>query len=261
MVEQATLADAPAVPTNGTLAQESEPPLVRKARRADAKLKVLAWGESGAGKSRFALSFPSPLVIDLEQSTALYGDEFDFLVAEPTTKVRPHQLVSIVRQQIANGEHPDVRTLIVDPITVYLDHLEAALIDEQRAKGVNLDNLKGPTRAKFYAQMKDEVARRLEALLALPVHTVWVARAKNEWGQTDGGMAPIGRTYDANDLVEYLADLVLHLKRDGAAEVRKSRIADLGSSLTRPTFATIQAALAKPSEPAEAKVTTVKKEK
>ena len=42
----------------------------------------LVWGVSGSGKSRFALSSPSPIVIDLEGSTRLYAEQFDFYKAE-----------------------------------------------------------------------------------------------------------------------------------------------------------------------------------
>ena len=38
----------------------------KKAVIEDCKIKMMLWGEPGAGKSRFALSAPTPLVIDLE---------------------------------------------------------------------------------------------------------------------------------------------------------------------------------------------------
>ena len=43
--------------------------LAKKATLDDVNLKIMIWGESGSGKSRFSLSAPSPLVIDLEGST------------------------------------------------------------------------------------------------------------------------------------------------------------------------------------------------
>ena len=52
--------------------------LAKKATLEDAKLKIMVWGESGCGKSRFALSAPAPIVVDLEGSTRLYANEFDF---------------------------------------------------------------------------------------------------------------------------------------------------------------------------------------
>ena len=52
--------------------------LAKKATLDDVNLKIMVWGESGSGKSRFALSSPSPIVIDLEGSTRLYAEQFDF---------------------------------------------------------------------------------------------------------------------------------------------------------------------------------------
>ena len=56
--------------------------LAKKATLDDVNLKIMVWGESGSGKSRFALSSPSPIVIDLEGSTRLYAEQFDFYKAE-----------------------------------------------------------------------------------------------------------------------------------------------------------------------------------
>ena len=56
--------------------------LAKKATLDDVNLKIMVWGESGSGKSRFALSSPNPLVVDLEGSTRLYASQFDFYKAE-----------------------------------------------------------------------------------------------------------------------------------------------------------------------------------
>ena len=56
--------------------------LAKKATLDDVNLKIMVWGESGSGKSRFALSSPNPIVIDLEGSTRLYAEQFDFYKAE-----------------------------------------------------------------------------------------------------------------------------------------------------------------------------------
>ena len=48
--------------------------LAKKATLDDVNLKIMVWGESGSGKSRFALSAPNPIVIDLEGSTRLYAE-------------------------------------------------------------------------------------------------------------------------------------------------------------------------------------------
>lgn len=88
----------------------------------------MIWGESGSGKSRFALSAPSPIVVDLEGSTRLYADEFDFWKAEvDKTNLlasNPATLTVNLIKEILEGQYSDRKTLIVDPLTDLLDCIE-----------------------------------------------------------------------------------------------------------------------------------------
>lgn len=221
-----------------------ETPLARKATQSDARLKVMAWGEPGSGKSRLALSFPAPLVVDLERSTALYADEFDFLVCEPTKELKAHQLVYSLVKQIQRGMYPDRQTLVIDPMTDYLESLEAGIIDKMKAKGVNIDALQGLAKARIYGEINDGIRQELSALLALPLHVVFVVRAKNTWGKgPDGKMAPIGRQPDVKEIVPYLADIVIKVEKGGEGLVEKSRLAALPSTIKAVSFFDINEAL------------------
>lgn len=229
-------------------------PIAKKATRADTYLKILVWGEPGAGKSRMALSAPAPLVIDLERGTRLYADEFDFWVAEPTPELPAHRLVGGVVTEVLSGTYPDRMTLVIDPITDYLDLLESELIDqykreaEAKGKPFDLGAMKAPQKAQFYARIKDEIKSRLQRLLSLPMHIVFVARAKNVWtDEGDGkGLRPTSTTFDAKDIVEYLCDIVIHLQRGGVAHIRKSRLANLPNAIKAATFADLSKALETP---------------
>jgi hypothetical protein len=218
-------------------------PIAKKATKADTFLKVMCWGDPGGGKTRLALSFPSPLVIDLERGSRLYADQFEFLVAEPTPALPPHGLVRQVVEELEAGEYPEVRTLVIDPITDYLDALEAQLIKQEERNGVNLAALKGPQKAQVYARIKDGIRERLNKLLQLPVHIVFVARAKNQWAQEEGKMQVVGRTADANEIVDYLCDIVIHLQKGGTGVVRKSRLAELPDAIKAVSYADIAKAL------------------
>lgn len=115
--------------------------LAKKATLDDVNLKIMVWGESGSGKSRFALSSPNPIVIDLEGSTRLYAEQFDFYKAEvDKTNNRasnPATLTVNLIEEILKGEYPDRKTLIVDPITDLLD-----CIEDVSAKNMNNDRKK-----------------------------------------------------------------------------------------------------------------------
>lgn len=219
--------------------QETIELLAKKPTLADAKLKVMAWGESGSGKTRFALSFPAPIVADLERGSSLYAGQFDFLVAEPSAKLPGPALIKALVDQINAGAYPDRKTLIIDPVTDYLDYLEDALIQQKVKDGIVLANLKGPLQAKFRHDIKDGLRRRLDEILRLDMNIVFVARSKNEWK----GSEVTGRTYDAGEIVEYLCDVVLLMKKGGTAEVKKSRLASLPDSIKVATYADLRQAL------------------
>lgn len=230
--------------------------IAKKATKYDTFLKIMAWGEPGAGKTRLALSFPSPLVIDLERGSRLYAEEFDFLVAEPEPNLPGIKLVKAVVDEVSRGEYPDVRTLIIDPITDYLDQLEWEFAKLKESKGISLDSMKAPQKAGYYAEQKDFMRQRLDAILRLPMNIVFNARAKNNWE----GSQVNGKKADASEIVEYLCDIVLHIEKGGTAQAKKSRIKDLPSTIRAVTFTDIEAALnaspvkaqtATPSKPSE----------
>lgn len=214
-------------------------PIAKKATKYDTFLKIMAWGEPGAGKTRLALSFPAPLVIDLERGSRLYADQFDFLVAEPTPQMPGTHLIKAVVDEVSKGEYPDRKTLIIDPITDYLDQLEWEFAKMKADRGISLDTMKAPQKAGYYAEQKDFMRQRLDAVLRLPMNVVFVARAKNNWVGTEVS----GRKADASEIVEYLCDIVLHIEKGGAAQAKKSRIKDLPSTIRAATFADIEAAL------------------
>lgn len=210
--------------------------LAKQAMKAQAKLKVMAWGESGAGKSRFALSFPGPLVADLEKSTTLYAGEFDFLVAEPTPLYTPARLVMALVDELEKGEYPQVQTLVIDPFTDFQDDLEKLLIADLAKRGTNLDSLNGLKKAQAYSQVNEGFRERLDRLLRLPLHVIFVTRAKNIWAPVEGKMQPVGKTYDAKEIVESLCDVVLQIQKGGKAAVRKSRLGDLPEEIASPNY-------------------------
>lgn len=214
-------------------------PIAKKATKSDTFLKVMMWGEPGAGKTRLALSFPGPLVIDLERGSRLYAEQFDFLVAEPTPQMPGISLVKTVVEEVTKGEYPDCRTLIIDPITDYLDQLEWEFAKLKADRGVALDSMKAPQKAGYYAEQKDFMRQRLDQILRLPMNIVFVARAKNNWE----GSQVNGKKADASEIVEYLCDIVLHIEKGGTAQAKKSRIKELPLTIRAVSFVDIEAAL------------------
>lgn len=225
--------------------------LAKKATLEDVNLKIMIWGESGSGKSRFSLSAPSPLVIDLEGSTRLYADEFDFYKAEvdktnPLAS-NPATLTVNLIKEILEGQYLDRKTLIIDPLTDLLDCIEDVSAKKyEEMIGKKVGELNQLQKTKWYAYRREMARTVLNQLKDVPMNLILVARAKNVWDTKDGKMQPVGLTYDALDIVEYLMDIVIQLEKNGEgtrAIVKKSRLGNLPKILDVKNFDSIGQAL------------------
>lgn len=225
--------------------------LAKKATLNDINLKVMVWGESGSGKSRFALSAPSPLVVDLEGSTRLYANDFDFWKAEVDKKNErannPATLTMSIIDEIIKGEYTDRKTLIIDPVTDLLDTIESSCAAQyEKNIGKKVDTLNAVQKTKWYAYRRDMVRKVLNNLKDIPMNLILVARSKNVWDNKDGKLQPVGQTYDALEIIEYLMDIVIQLEKTEAgttAIVKKSRLGNLPEILEVQNFDSILNAL------------------
>lgn len=236
--------------------------LAKKATLDDINLKVMIWGESGSGKSRFALSSPNPLVIDLEGSTRLYASEFDFWKVEVDKanekSNNPATLTMNVLDEITKGEYKDRKTLIIDPVTDLLDAIESSCATQyEKNIGKKIDTLNAVQKTKWYAYRRDMARKVLNNLKDIPMNLILVARSKNVWDQKDGKLQPIGQTYDALEIVEYLMDIVIQLEKSEngtTAIVKKSRLGNLPKILEVQNFDSILKALTQSKENIATKV-------
>lgn len=202
----------------------------KKATMENAKIKMMVWGEPFSGKSRFALSAPKPLVIDLENSTGLYSNDFDFYRAsinlcDKDTKNAVNLTKTIIDEIIAGEYKDEVETIIIDPVTDLLDNLETLLANtyEKNIAKRRIIDMNQLDKSKWYSYRRDKIREMLDMILNLDLNVVFVARAKNLWGKTEKGIAPIGKTFDGIDIIEYLPDVVLNFHTGGSCTVKKAR--------------------------------------
>lgn len=230
--------------------------LAKKATLDDVNLKIMIWGESGSGKSRFSLSAPAPIVVDLEGSTRLYAEEFDFYKAEidknnPQASNSASLTVNLIKE-ILEGQYPDRKTLIIDPVTDLLDCIEDVSAKKyEEIIGKRVTDLNAVQKTKWYAYRREMSRTVLNQLKDIPMNLILIARAKNVWDTKDGKMQPVGTTYDALDIVEYLMDIVIKLEKKGEetmAIVKKSRIGNLPKILDVKNYSSIEKALKDNSE-------------
>ena len=224
--------------------------IAQKATIENNKIKMMVWGEPGAGKTRFALSAPNPLVIDLENSTDWYSNEFNFMVAKVNEQNKLTKNATILThsivEEIIKGEYKDIETLVIDPVTDLLESIETICTKEYENKVLNnkqVIELNPLQKSKFYAFRRDKTREMISRILNLDLNIIFIARAKNVWGKSDGQMTVTGKTFDGLDILEYLPDVVFNLRNidnKTIAEVKKSRIGITEKSIEIKGFETIK---------------------
>jgi hypothetical protein len=200
---------------------------------ANRRLKLLLWGDSGAGKTTLALHFPGCVVIDLEGGTELYGGTFPFDVLKATTA---DEVMAAVDWLLT---HPhEYRTLVIDPITVYWDALQAkwGRIFLQRNKGGKGHH------GEFYelqprdwTTLKAEFKELVRKLIALDMNVIVTARQKAQYADS-GFMRVIGETFDGEKSLPYLFDTILHLARDADGRFMAENMKDRSNRLPNGKF-------------------------
>lgn len=135
----------------------------------------------------------------------------------------------------------------MDPVTDLLDCIEDVSAKKyEEMIGKKVTELNAVQKTKWYAYRRETARNILNQLKDIPMNLILVARAKNLWDTKDGKMQPVGLTYDALDIVEYLMDIVIQLEKNGdetRAIVKKSRLGNLPKILDVKNFNSIGQAL------------------
>jgi len=217
----------------------------KKAQNVEPKMKVLVYGASGVGKTFFALSGKGKIaVIDTEGGTAHYAgrdglQEFDVLPTKTYKDVK-----AAVEFVAANPEA--YGTLVIDPLTVIWETLQdsaqikraAANAAKGRGNGIveetDLEMLD-------WGRIKRQYKSLLTAIINLPIHTIVVAREKDETEKRGDQMVRIGSKPDAEKGTPYFFDTVLRMFVDAGTRkmtVIKDRTGsnDIKSEIVDPTF-------------------------
>lgn len=201
-----------------------------KATEENRRLKVFLWGESGSGKTTLALQFPSPAVIDLEGGTDHYSDRSDFFRLCTSSATEAVEAIDWLLT-----EPHEYRTLIIDPITVLWESVQAYWNEVFLKRNKTKRNF----RHEFiqwdfqdWATTKANWKEILRKLMALDMHVVAVARQKLHYPEEGKGGTPMA-VPDAEKSLPYYFDVELHLERVAdkyTATVRKDRTNQLPQS-------------------------------
>lgn len=177
----------------------------KKAEESEIRLKALIYGPAGCGKTVTALQFPSPFVIDGEKGTVHYGADFDFQVDDTSS-------VDFLMEDINDLiEDPgDAKTLVVDPITVFMDNL---LIEYSKKLKIKKGNAEYELQPSDHGPLKQRRKDLIDKMLSLDLNLVCTARIKQKYKQ-DGKnfMIPDGVEPDVPKEIPYMFDTIIRIE-------------------------------------------------
>jgi hypothetical protein len=206
-------------------------------KRTKKYLKVALQGGAKVGKTRFALSFPDPHVVDGERGSDAYAEKYGFHVRHT------NRWKGLGEEVTALVEHPIVgATLVVDLITVFYKDLLNDLVQEVK-------NKRGHETLSQSEWTKEN--RRwfafLNMLVQLPMHVVLVSREREEYVESVNNRGEEVRKKTGNFIMEcdkqteFLFDVIIrvHTEENKKEKTSKHLATVLGSRYSwAPKYAT-----------------------
>jgi hypothetical protein len=106
---------------------------LQKPKKEKHGIKVLGYGETGVGKSKFSLTFPRNAIIDTEDGQAHYTDDPNMALRVVTTSALD---VEEAIDEVANEFFDDIDTVTLDSETKMYENLQHSglVVVERRAR-------------------------------------------------------------------------------------------------------------------------------
>ena len=185
------------------------------------KPKFMISGESGVGKTFFALDFPKPYLIDCEGGATReqYQEKLKKSGGVYFGKEEGSQDFKAVINEVkelTTTKH-DYKTLIIDSFT-YLYMLEASEAESKGGSDFGRDK-----------KMANIPTRQLISVLEkCDMNIILVCHSKIKWERRGKDIIDAGTTFDGYDKLEYILDLWINILKGGKTfEVKKSRVMGL----------------------------------
>ena len=185
------------------------------------KPKFMISGESGVGKTFFALDFPKPYLIDSEggatreQYQAKLKKSGGAYFGKEEGSQDFKEVIKEVKA-LTTTKH-EYKTLIIDSFT-YLYMLEASEAESKGGSDFGRDK-----------KMANIPTRQLISVLEkCDLNIILVCHSKTKWERRGKDIIDAGSTFDGYDKLEYILDLWIEILKGGKNfQVKKSRIQGL----------------------------------
>lgn len=185
------------------------------------KPKFMISGESGIGKTFFALDFPKPYLIDTEGGATReqYQQKLKNSGGAYFGKDEGSQDFQAVIEEVkalTTTKH-EYKTLIIDSFT-YLYMLEASEAESKGGSDFGRDK-----------KMANIPTRQLISVLEkCDMNIILICHSKIKWERRGKDIIDAGTTFDGYDKLEYILDIWINILKGGKTfEVKKSRVAGL----------------------------------
>ncbi len=202
--------------------------LFKRASTIKKKLKILIYGDSGSGKTHFALTFPNCAVIDTEGSTELFEDRFDFDVL----RTADYRTIMQALNQIEDGGKYE--TVVIDPITIIWQVLTEAgqMMAERRAARYNKPADDASMTPRDWGILKRRMNAVYHKLSNMPCNVIVCARLKDLVEKRGSDFIKTGEKPDGEKNIKYIFDIIIKLEMRGSrrfARIEKDRSGRLGT--------------------------------
>lgn len=185
------------------------------------KPKFMISGESGVGKTFFALQFPKPYLIDSEGGAT--REQYQRLLKSSGgayfgKEEGSQDFKAVIEEvkQLTTTKH-EYKTLIIDSFT-YLYMLEAS---EAEAKG-------GSDFGRDKKMANIPTRQLISVLEKCDLNIILVCHSKTKWERRGKDIIDAGSTFDGYDKLEYILDLWIEILKGGKTfVVKKSRVQSL----------------------------------
>jgi hypothetical protein len=211
------------------------------------RLKLMLTSKAGEGKTRAAIQFPRPYIMDGEKGCVHYSD----LIKKSGGAVFVPDDIDDATKEVRAllTEKHEFLTLIIDPITTFY---EMATDEGERLEGTKF--------GRHIAYANKKFKRFFNLISKLDMNVIVITHQKNEYNEK---MEVIDQTFDGYKKLDYFFDLWVTLHRKSpksqvrVARVRKTRLNEFPDQSefewSYPNFAQMygQEALEKGSQPIE----------
>jgi len=192
----------------------------RKPQQARKGIKILAWGDSGVGKSTFALTFPKIVSIDSDDGQSFYEDNPNIVFIANTASVKDFEESLIQIEEEMLGQ---IDTLVVDSETVFADNMQLMFMDvvEKRArrKGQNIDDANLSPREWGKIKILNKKLFALKTKLASQgVNIVSIAESKPIKEKKGENFVIVGYEPDMANKSDFKYDVIIKLYTEKQAD-------------------------------------------